>query len=229
MNEDEWLNMDDSRNMMDFLKDDFSERKQRLFACACLRNLSASLITKKELRLAISNAEDYCYGKISPNQLRASNRTATELSDDSETRRNKGILRPGWGQPLDYNQSRVAHLIALTCEPGHVSQLLARQFIHWTYYKDLMNPKEQCNIIREIIGNPFADLRSEDWLPEQWFTPLVKSIAKQCYEERDFTGCLILADALEDEGCSNYLLLDHLRENTEHLLGCFAIDAILGY
>ncbi|HKB40626.1 MAG TPA: hypothetical protein VKD72_29640, partial [Gemmataceae bacterium] len=38
----------------------------------------------------------------------------------------------------------------------------------------------------------------------------------------------VLADALEDAGCSDADLLSHLRGSGPHVRGCWAVDLILG-
>jgi hypothetical protein len=38
----------------------------------------------------------------------------------------------------------------------------------------------------------------------------------------------ILADALQDAGCDNVNVLDHCREEREHVRGCWVIDMLLG-
>jgi hypothetical protein len=38
----------------------------------------------------------------------------------------------------------------------------------------------------------------------------------------------ILADALEEAGCTNSDILDHCRQSGEHVRGCWVIDALLG-
>ena len=38
----------------------------------------------------------------------------------------------------------------------------------------------------------------------------------------------ILADALEDTGCTDTAILEHLRGPGPHVRGCFVIDALLG-
>jgi hypothetical protein len=55
------------------------------------------------------------------------------------------------------------------------------------------------------------------------------------YEERDLpSGHLdaarlgVLADMLEEAGCSDPQLLGHLRSPGPHVRGCVAVDAVLG-
>ena len=46
--------------------------------------------------------------------------------------------------------------------------------------------------------------------------------------ERAFERLPILADALEDAGCSNADILNHLRSDGPHMRGCWPVDLILG-
>jgi hypothetical protein len=78
--------------------------------------------------------------------------------------------------------------------------------------------------LRDIFGNPF---RSAEFHPS-WRTGTVVSLARHMYEGRDFSALPILADALEEAGCSCAELLEHCRDPAEHARGCWALDAILG-
>jgi hypothetical protein len=68
-----------------------------------------------------------------------------------------------------------------------------------------------------------------------WLTPVVESLACAAYEERSLPSgeldplrLAVLADALEESGCLNEVILAHLREAGPHVRGCFALDALLG-
>jgi hypothetical protein len=68
-----------------------------------------------------------------------------------------------------------------------------------------------------------------------WRTPTVRAPAQAAYEERhlpsghlDAAHLAILADALEDAGCTNADLLGHLRGPGPHVRGCWPVDLILG-
>jgi hypothetical protein len=63
----------------------------------------------------------------------------------------------------------------------------------------------------------------------------VKKLAEAAYEERSLpAGTLntqrlaVLADALEEAGCTDQTILDHLRGPGPHVRGCWAVDLILG-
>ena len=52
--------------------------------------------------------------------------------------------------------------------------------------------------------------------------------ARSIYDNGDF-GCLaVLADALEEAGCTNSDILDHCRKPGEHVRGCWVVDLVLG-
>jgi hypothetical protein len=62
-----------------------------------------------------------------------------------------------------------------------------------------------------------------------------RRLAQAAYEDRhlpagtlDDTRLLILADALEEAGCSDAAILGHLRGPGPHVRGCWVLDLILG-
>jgi hypothetical protein len=48
------------------------------------------------------------------------------------------------------------------------------------------------------------------------------------YAERRFGDLPILADALEEAGCTDPNILGHLRGPTVHTRDCFTVDLLLG-
>jgi hypothetical protein len=93
----------------------------------------------------------------------------------------------------------------------------------------------QATLLRCLFGNPFRGPPVIDpaWLA--WNAGTVKRLAEASYEERllpegtlDNARLAVLADALEEAGCRDTELLEHLRSPGPHVRGCFALDAILG-
>jgi hypothetical protein len=82
----------------------------------------------------------------------------------------------------------------------------------------------QCNLIRDIFGNPFHPIT----LDPSWLTSTVQALASGIYEERAFDRMPILADALQDAGCDNEDILNHCRQPGEHCRGCWVVDLLLG-
>ncbi len=56
----------------------------------------------------------------------------------------------------------------------------------------------------------------------------LRALAEAVYEERAFDRLPILADALEDAGCSDSAVLNHCRQPGVHVRGCWVVDLLLG-
>jgi hypothetical protein len=82
----------------------------------------------------------------------------------------------------------------------------------------------QAAVIRCIFGNPFRPITR---VPS-WLTSSVCALARGIYDDRAFDYLPILADALEDAGCTVTELLAHCRLAGPHARGCWAVDLILG-
>jgi hypothetical protein len=85
-------------------------------------------------------------------------------------------------------------------------------------------------LLRERVGNPF---RAVVIAPE-WRTGTVLTLAQAAFDERsladdelDHQRLAVLADALEEAGCTDNAILAHLRSTKPHVRGCWAIDQIL--
>jgi hypothetical protein len=85
----------------------------------------------------------------------------------------------------------------------------------------------QANLLRDIAGSPLR--------PPPVLAPAVLAyngraalrIAEVIYEGRRFNELPVLADLLEEAGCTDVDLLGHLRGPGPHALGCWALDLIL--
>jgi hypothetical protein len=77
--------------------------------------------------------------------------------------------------------------------------------------------------LRDIFGNPFRPVT----LDPACRTSNVLSLAQTIYDERAFDRMPILADALEDGGCTNAEILQHCRQPGEHVRGCWVVDLLL--
>jgi hypothetical protein len=81
----------------------------------------------------------------------------------------------------------------------------------------------QCQLLRDIFGNPFRPVA----FSPVWRTDTAVALARQIYESREFGAMPILADALQDAGCDNDDILNHCRSNEAHVRGCWVCDLVL--
>ena len=82
-------------------------------------------------------------------------------------------------------------------------------------------------ITRDIFGNPFHPATiAPGWLA--WNDGAIRKMAQLVYDERTFDRLPLLADALEDAGCTDAAILGHCRGGGEHVRGCWVVDLLLG-
>ena len=84
----------------------------------------------------------------------------------------------------------------------------------------------QAALVDEIFGNPYRQIR---FLPE-WNTfehGLILNMAAHIYVHRKWGDLPVLSDALEDAGCEQPHILDHLRSEALHTRGCWVLDGLL--
>jgi hypothetical protein len=93
----------------------------------------------------------------------------------------------------------------------------------------------QCDVLRDIAGDPFRPPPPLAPAVLAWGGELVVRLAQAAYEDRvlpsgdlDPARLAVLADALEDAGCTEAELLGHLRGRGPHVPGCWAVDSISG-
>src|SRR5262245_7224200 len=68
MTEQEWLDCTDPKPMLEFMQYKASDRKFRLFACACSRRVW-HLLTDKRSRVAVEVAEQCADGQVATHRL----------------------------------------------------------------------------------------------------------------------------------------------------------------
>jgi hypothetical protein len=88
----------------------------------------------------------------------------------------------------------------------------------------------QLALVHELFGNPFRPAVFDP----RWLTPTVIAVARAAYDERlrpaghlDGDRLAVLADALEEAGCSDPAILGHLRGPGPHVRGCWVLDRLL--
>jgi hypothetical protein len=92
----------------------------------------------------------------------------------------------------------------------------------------------QAYFLRDIFGDPFRPVSLAPAVLA-WNDATVVRLAQAAYDQRQLPeGTLdngrlaVLADALEEAGCTDADILGHLRGTGPHVRGCRPVDLILG-
>jgi hypothetical protein len=99
-----------------------------------------------------------------------------------------------------------------------------------TFNIAVTDPRWLSHIVPEMEWDSVGyDHDSEIPFDTVWRTSDVMSLARGIDSSQDFSGMLILADALQEAGCNSDELLNHLRDpQATHVRGCWALDLVLG-
>jgi hypothetical protein len=228
MTEQEWLASTDLKLLLDCLVRQIRtpERKKLLFAVACCR-LVEHLLKHEASRKALAAAERYAEGLIKVSTLTRYHRDCREPFLIETRAGNQAEANAAWAVRLATYHYDCLHT------PQQVASALARQAGHKEKTPPFEDVRQEClgamiPLLRDIVGNPFQVLPACDaaWLEASG--GLAGRLAASIYEERRFTELPILADALEDAGCQEPQLLEHLRGPGPHERGCWALDVVLG-
>jgi hypothetical protein len=257
--------------MLEFLREQASDRKLRLFAVACCQSVW-ELMPDDMARRAVELAE-----MVADDQADTEERSRVLSVVDPRANTDYGVFSHGGFEGTGSVFAAMAAAAALnpmlifTFHMGHVA---AETFTPWECvamargqtakvdaqekcwqererdprYDDEDEPSDEwyemaseekyaawdkgcvagradhCSLLREIFGNPFHPVT----LDPAWRTPAVMQLARSLYEERRFEDVPVLADALEEAGCTNAEILDHCRSGGDHVRGCWLLDLLLG-
>jgi hypothetical protein len=205
VDEAEWLSCEHAYDMVGEWLRRMSNRKRRLFAVACARRV-VHLLPLHHLE-AIEAAELYADGRIEKATLQEAH---------------KRTWATARGPELNATACAVARQVSRLSD-SHAAWLGSWKAADVTENHDAER-KPQADLLRDILGNPYHPVI----LDPTWLTPTVRSLSQGIYDERAFDRMPILADALEDAGCSDLQILEHCRGKGPHARGCFVVDIILG-
>jgi hypothetical protein len=212
--EADWLACTDPLLMLDELGRQVSRRKARLILCAWAGQ-SWRLMDERS-RAAVDVAERFADGLADTSELIDAQNGAQEVWRGIEVVRRKSS-RGEWG----------AMKAAAVARDAASPSLDLRALKGWARGGNGAAKVYRSDRLRCLFANPFRSVRLDPaWLA--WNESTVRQLAEAVYAERAFDRLPVLADALEDAGCSDAELLGHLRSGGEHVRGCWSVDLILG-
>lgn len=232
MTESEWISGDDSRRLLDFMRDKAEDRLFYLFAAACCRR-SWSLLTNPASRVAVEVTEGLADGLLGREATRIAAAEACEVEelkcfdvtrDVAEAAAT--LLR---GTPMYAAQKCDAYItralaIVMAGEP-----LLTMDDM-WMDHDEYVRAQKQANadVARDIFRHPSQPLPKIDteWL--DWRDAAIPRMCQRMYDSMDFGLMKGLGRSLHIAGCTDEEILDHCQSNIPHFRGCWLIDSILG-
>lgn len=221
MTEAEWLTCPDPHRLLDVLGDRPSERKLRLFACACCRRHWHLLIDPRS-RQAVEVAEKFADGEATAAEVSRASSAAFAAVEQEALRSIAATGELHSEGPL---------ISAAWTLAWHIRRSVGRVLIG--------TDAVPADILRHITGNPWRPVHIDDGHPDNWHVypediqalfiqgPLpatVNALADALYSGADCG--FALADALLE--CGQDELAAHFHEIADHPKGCAWLDAILG-
>jgi hypothetical protein len=209
---------------------DLNHRKLRLFAAACCRRVW-HLLVEQDSRDAVVIAEQVADQTARKERPKAADLlvAAGAKAEAVATRLKKAKAAAGavaaaeaarwvvWGQPGDA-AFRTADSAARALRGGVRGEAGPEG-------------KAQGGLLVEIHGNPLWPVAPDP----RWRTEQVVRLAQAAYDHRLLPGgeleadrLAVLADALEEAGCTDWDVLTHLRRPGPHVRGCWALELLLG-
>jgi hypothetical protein len=202
-------NRQDAQELLEAALRRASGRKLRLFAVAAARQLMALVpaLANKSRRYAVDIAEAYA----------DRNASQTAFAGIQAQMRQDGHA--------DLHVRRLFEAVV-----GKVASTAAELAMIDFFLVAVNQPSARTEAIvamqLSMLQEAFSDLMACHTLP-----PLpanVRKIAGAIYEERAFDRLPILADALEEAGCTDAEVLEHCRGPGPHVRGCWVVDLLLG-
>jgi hypothetical protein len=212
MNEVEWLTGQDPQAMLSYLGGKVSERRLRLFACACCRRFWPQLRDARA-RQAVEVSERYAEGQANDVDLAEAReraqlaemdaplfeayayQAATAAAGEDATRAAHDVLR--------LLRQQAGRDEAYAGVPGIDEQRAYAEGV-------AAESRAQSDLIRTFFGNPFRPVRIDpDWLRSG--DGAVLKLARVIYDHDQYEDLPFLADALMDAGCTDDFLLRDCR------------------
>lgn len=233
------------------------ERRLRLFACAVCSQIWEHM-DRHESREAISIMERAadCEG-VEPIEIARARRLASSAAYDVILNRQDpndriAIAARTAAMHTTHRSAREAAIevsrAADDVATGHGRQLLEARFA--AIFRDIVpNPWQRsdsnadchaCGGVRSRVrprsGGKFAKWCRCRGPVLAWRTPEVMRLASGAYDDRPGGACspidqltlIVLSDAIEEAGCTDIGLLEHLRSPGPHVRGCWALDIATG-
>jgi hypothetical protein len=222
MTETEWLECSDPEILLAHVRRSGSDRKFRLFACACCRRV-VHLVPDPRIQKALAAAEQFADALADRETIKQARRDAASALTSAYG--SHGAALAGL-----WPAARAVELAAMQSIRGNAvvvaeqaAQAGAVPYDERHLERKRLERTQQSRWMRDVFGNPFRPLAGRD------FPAHVVGLAQACYDALSLSAggddFLVLADALAELGEEN--ASTHCREGG-HVKGCHVLDWVLG-
>jgi hypothetical protein len=181
-------------------------------------------MTDDRTRKAVEIVECYADGEAQKQELERARKGASNARDGIDKERRLRIVERRKLKRLAYSS------VALIDMATSGRRDLVPYLLGYGYLEGIKRAEKKAlhhrhvTLIRDIIANPFHPIT----VNPSWLTRTVVGLAQAIYTDRAFDRLPILADALEEAGCTDADILAHCRGPGPHVRGCWVVDLILG-
>ncbi len=220
----EWRDTDDPKPLLELVRKR-RDRKMRLAAVAACQLFFDSL-TDERSRCALHTAERFADDKATEEQREEAWTNADAAYHEITDAVHAAVMSTGASfedtDELGASTAAWAVCNAISRQPDETFFVLSN-FDGYEFFI--------ADIIRDVFG-PVTGVRFDP----TWLTADVTALANSIYEGKAFAGMSILADALEEAGCTDMTILEHCRFQDPrhgglmlpHVRGCWVLDLVLG-
>lgn len=229
MTETQWSTCPDSRKMFKVFGGGFGKMRNdprlRRFAVECCRRVR-HLITDDVFRAAADAGEAFA---DDPRNRKPTIPVMSKAAIDGVRHLSRCV------GTTDRHQLHAAKAAIATCGStawgaGFNAMREAAQALNQAK-ADSCDPAElkyQADLLRCIFGSLLFHPKSINPVWLSWNGGTVLSLAQSICETRSFGTLPVLADALEDAGCTDADTLSHLRGPGPHVPGCCSVELLFG-
>jgi hypothetical protein len=244
MTEAQWLSADRPHRLLAHLRRRASDRKLWLLACGLVRRLWHILADERS-RQAVEAVERWADGLATDADLASARQEAraagvvARAAREAARREERAHFarRDGWWERKRTTEecSRregaawfAWRLAGREWKPldavGEAAELAAA--VAAERDAEAAERAGQVALVREVFGNPFRPVPLDPaWLA--WHEGTIPRLARATYDNGAFDRLPVLADALEEAGCTAQDVLRHCRQQGGHTRGCWALDLVL--
>ena len=206
---EEWLEACKEYKIRSFIEKHIStNRLKRLFAVVCCDHIK-HLITDKRSLKALEIAELYADGLTTEEELQIAHQNVV-VPDYAAY----AVTAADSATNAVYYASVGSAIIIYDCTSAAVAYTVTAV----SFYNRLKEQEYQSTILEIMLEHNFE---------HNWKNDTTTHIAKSIYQNKNWHDMPILADALEDVGCTDSEVLNYCRGEGPFFKGCLILDELL--